>query len=253
MITIISISDLLECKEQTDLPASSLLANNNDNNSSKYELKFQIEVGNSTIRKRPNQQQIFKCQVKLTQAKRIQHNRQLLSNVSLTVDWFKNDQNLTDIYINHINMSNSDLSSLSIINVELTKSNNNSGLTNNDKKNSKPVAKRIEIKNTLNFNQLKLTSRLKLNHLNESDSGQYKCIASASYKFKPQQAYDNDNNINNINGDFRHQQKQQSEESYQKFSTSSSSFTEQRTIESNEAILLVSNNNCKYKVNINKV
>lgn len=40
---------------------------------------------------------------------------------------------------------------------------------------------RIEIKNTLNSNQLKLTSRLKLSRLRQSDSASYRCVARASY------------------------------------------------------------------------
>lgn len=227
LITIVFIIlkiHLLDCREQ---------------NNSKYELKFQTQVDNSTIIKSLNQQQIFKCQVKLSAPKRkssYNDNKQLLSNVLLTIDWFKNNHNLTSIFIDILNNSKEaelpDKALISIINVELTKS-NNSGLINHDKKTNKSVGKRIEIKNTLNVSQLKLASRIKLNHLNISDSGQYKCVARASYGLKA---------LDNINiGDA--EQEKQSEDSYQK-----SLIIEQQTIESNEATLLVNNSTGKYKL-----
>lgn len=203
---------------------------------SRFELKFQSEPDNSTIIKRELQQQIFKCQVKLApvnqqqvsslqnkssrlkyvitqlkvqqQAQDVQslfsntslnfNNKWQPSNVSIAVDWFKDNQRVdTDFE-----------ASLAIINVEL-KSNSNSNSSavsrnNNDKTNTNASAStstskngkpRIEIKNTLNGNQLKLTSRLKLNQVRLNDSGHYKCIARASFQLPLGQVDENQNNL----------------------------------------------------------
>lgn len=175
---------------------------------SRYELKFQSELDNSTIIKGQFEQQIFKCQVRLApiyhQRNSLQYKTRLKTittplkssqeaqdfslslsntsnhkwqplNVSLIVDWFKDNQLLDTNYE----------ASLSIINVELFKGNasaiarNNNDKTTNASKSNKP---RIEIKNTLNGSQSKLTSRLKLNQVRVNDSGRYKCIARASFQ-----------------------------------------------------------------------
>lgn len=178
---------------------------NSANSTGRYELKFQNELDNSTIIKLELQQQIFKCQVRLApisqqsaaaiasanhrsrsfksnsvkstaffniSANDISSEQELSNqatkwpaNVSLTIDWLHNEQQLVE-----------QEPTTQVINVELLK--NSTGSSRNDKKN-KP---RIEIKNTLNSSQLKLTSRLKVSQLKLSDSGQYKCIARASFQ-----------------------------------------------------------------------
>lgn len=213
--------------DSLSLSAFSLFADRNSRSPSRFELKFQSELDNSTTIKRELQQQIFKCQVRLapvnqqtqfrsrfkstvTQLKQDSplssitsqtfdttnatlnnsgsssssnnnnYKWQQPTNVSLAIDWFKDNERL----------DNNSESSLVVINVEL-KSNTSSlssPLANarnyNDKitSNNKSSKPRIEIKNTLNGNQLKLTSRLKLNQVRVNDSGHYKCIARASFQ-----------------------------------------------------------------------
>lgn len=170
-------------------------SNSNQQVSARYELKFQVELDNSTVIKRETQTQIFKCQVRLapfaSQAnatrprfKSLERLNATLTGplngssataalnipdrVALSIDWFRDDQQLVSDRINE---------PVSVINVELK---GNGSSTKNaviDKKNKA----RLEIKNTLNGNQLKLTSRLKLNQLKATDSGQYRCIAHANF------------------------------------------------------------------------
>lgn len=159
--------------------------------SARYELKFQTELDNSTIIKRQFQQQIFKCQVKLAQCanqtKTRPKSKSTLGplkqqsdssdsadfkwpiNATLSIDWFKDEQKLV--------LSSKD-EQVVVINVELKQNNASSSL-----RKTKP---RIEIKNTLNNNQLKLTSRLKLSQLKVSDSGSFKCVASVRFKLNEQ-------------------------------------------------------------------
>lgn len=174
-----------------------------------FELRFQSEVDNSTILKEENQQQIFKCQIRLApssagqqteeagqpkqQDARLktvvrpldgasglhstlapnetdkQTSRAWPANVSLTVDWFKDGQPLVS--------EGQAESSVSIVNVELSKAN-----STREQKNDKRNRTRIEVKNTSNSNQLKLTSRLKIGRLMSSDSGHYKCLARARFQ-----------------------------------------------------------------------
>lgn len=170
----------------------------------RYELKFQNEPDNSTTIKRELQQQIFKCQVRLApfakqlsvprarfrssaellntssdQLEQAEGNGQVSqpasqsswpTNVTLFIDWFKGDQQL--------GAERSLGEPVSVINVEL-KSNGSSAKYGPIDKKNKP---RLEIKNTLNGSQLKLTSRLKLSQLKANDSGQYKCIARALFQ-----------------------------------------------------------------------
>lgn len=203
------------------LSTFSLFADRDNKSPSRFELKFQSELDNSTIIKRELQQQIFKCQVRLAPVNQLQtqfrsrfkstvtqlkqdsslssitsqtfdtistttnssssnYKWQQPTNVSLAIDWFRDNQRL----------DNNLESSLAVINVELKSNtsslsspvasarNYNDKITSNNKS-SKP---RIEIKNTLNGNQLKLTSRLKLNQVRVNDSGHYKCIARASFQ-----------------------------------------------------------------------
>lgn len=265
-----------------------------------FELKFQNELDNSALIKSENQNQIFKCQVRLApiavgrsfhnnhykrnhnhhhenleqqiateRASKFKSEREpieishedltlrllsgldqqhdggrsnnnndnnnndsLLSplarwptDVTLTIDWVRNNQTLSE-WLGGAHM-------ISTINLEL-KSNNNNSSNNNisnqaafarssqhlipsttinrtqtnswftDKRhegigaggtgtfgigsgalgpNSNNINKaaRIEIKNTLNGAQLKLTSRLKINQLRSNDSGHFKCIARANF------------------------------------------------------------------------
>lgn len=186
---------------------------NSNKSPPRFELKFQNEPDNSTIIKSQSQQLIFKCQVKLApvtttsqrrpkfkffnveQKKHQDHslaslgsttsnNKWQLSNVSLQIDWFKDDKRLDT------NLE----SSLVQINVELrsntssttststsTSTRDNDKITATNKSGLNRNRNRIEIKNTLNGNQLKLTSRLKLNQVKATDSGRYKCIARATF------------------------------------------------------------------------
>lgn len=169
-------------------------SSSNQQVNARYELKFQVDLDNSTILKRETQTQIFKCQVRLApfasqlnatrpRFKSLERlNKTLIGanesiaipalnspdRVVLSIDWFRGDQQL---------VSNRISEAVSVINVELK---GNGSSTKNaviDKKNKA----RLEIKNTLNGNQLKLTSRLKLNQLKITDSGQYRCIAHANF------------------------------------------------------------------------
>lgn len=173
-------------------------------NQARYELKFQHELDNSTIIKREMQQQVFKCQVRLAPVTKqsglaiakfktylissangsasARDDEQLAApsswptNVTLSIDWFRDDQQLAVVG----GGGGGSGEQVSVINVELKNNNSGSNAKNTsliDKKN-KP---RLEIKNTLNGSQLKLTSRLKLSQLRASDSGQYRCIANVNF------------------------------------------------------------------------
>lgn len=91
------------------------------------------------------------------------------TNVTLSVDWFKDGQPLVE--------QSQARELVSIINVELRSGSVAASNQKNDKRNKS----RIEVKNTSNGNQLKLTSRLKINQLKSSDSGHYKCLARATF------------------------------------------------------------------------
>lgn len=127
-------------------------------------------------------------------------------NVSLAIDWFKDGKKLTESskitkqeqqsgpssIFNSLFKASEQQSpettteSISVINVELKSYlsglNASSGGSSKNEK-TKTNKTRLEIKNTINLNQLKLTSRLKLNRLKQSDSGHYKCVATARYDF----------------------------------------------------------------------
>jgi len=168
----------------------------NSSKSSKFELKFQYELDNSTIIKLSSQQQILKCQVKLTLSNstlslsksKFKTNSSLAinaslptpdsdivrarqvrwpTNVALSIDWLKDEQKLSELMMK----ANEPIV---ITNIELK--------SNVSLKFDKKLKSRVEIKNTLNSNQLKLTSRLKVNQLKTTDSGQYRCVARASFK-----------------------------------------------------------------------
>lgn len=173
----------------------------------KFELKFQNELDNSTIGKLAGQQQVFKCQVRLApvnqlQAGRlssrlktiyqreedpVQEHQQAVSaadetgrpNATLAIEWLKDELPIGSPSSHSLIGSAADggalLEPISVINVTLKSSFQGQRF---DKRNKS----RIEIKNTLNSNQLKLTSRLRLNQLRPTDSGRYKCLARASFK-----------------------------------------------------------------------
>lgn len=132
-----------------------------------YELRFQNdELDNSTIIKRPLQPLVLRCQVKLVHKFARQDELASEKNASqLVIDWLKDELPLAGEQVN-------------VISVELAAGSKSA--------NSRPLAKpgaqkgRIEIKNTLNPNQLKLSSRLKLNRLRTGDSGRYRCRARAT-------------------------------------------------------------------------
>lgn len=202
-----------------------------------YKLKFQVDLNNSTIIKEENQQQIFKCQVKLAPtsylSKLIKTNKSVANSshylekirllnyepidLQLTIDWFKNDQLITEKQRSSSSLfdlfaKQDEPEAVSIVNIEFRA---NSSSTKDKKFNSKA---RIEIKNTVNNNQLKLSSRLRLNQLKQSDSGQYRCLARAKFGL-----------VNaDINGT-----KQLQLQSVSRF---------EQTSESSESILLVKNN-----------
>lgn len=166
---------------------------------SKYELKFQNEPENVTLHKRERQQQLLRCQVKLAPVKSSQvlvnGSERLVNNklkshyealdlndqynnpplrltnhpqrVNLTIIWLKNGQPLEEVQLED---------QVTVFNVELKKS---GSITSAQQDKSK--ISRIEIKNTLNAKQLKLTSRLKLSQLKVTDSGQYKCFARVTF------------------------------------------------------------------------
>lgn len=179
------------------------------------ELKFQTQVDNSTVIKQTGQQQIFKCQVRLAFTHNNNNNNnnqvrwssrsingtkllttsttdwlsapgasqtQLPANLSaLTIDWLRDEQLLepgAQVRVGDLDelvgVQNVALKSTGR---QITKGNNNQN--QNHQSNNKFA--RIEIKNTLNGNQLKLTSRLRLNHLRSADSAHYKCVARATF------------------------------------------------------------------------
>lgn len=171
----------------------------------RFELKFQIELDNSTIQKVESQQQIFKCQVKLANqlADAVTSSRFRLkssskpierrtgeqqagekwpANVSLAIDWFKDERPLVHF---------ASQEQVTTINVDL-RGNSSSGGLSNDKRDYTTTGginnygsknkSRIEIKNTLNGQQMKLTSRLKLSQLKVADTGRYKCVARALFQ-----------------------------------------------------------------------
>lgn len=180
-------------KQQQDIEHQNTIANNN-----KFELKFIQDLDNATIIKQPMQQQVLKCQVKLSS---IQTNKQLsnsidmiskddeqlnlrfvrpsvgfvanyssatkvlLANVSFSIEWLKDEKSIHLIYPSeYISMNDSFIN---------TTANNFHAQINKKRK--------IEIKSSLNELQLKFTSRLKISKLNWQDSGNIKCLAKASF------------------------------------------------------------------------
>ena len=168
----------------------------------KLELKFQNELDNSTVLKLVGQQQVFKCQVRLAPSNQLETNAvgdtsqasrgrlsstvkfieagnfeavqtsspnsskllQQVSNATLVIDWFRDNQ-LVGGGVDE---------PVTVLNVSLKSSRQETQQRNRNKT-------RIEIKNTSNSNQLKLASRLKLSHLRADDSGRYKCVARATF------------------------------------------------------------------------
>lgn len=134
------------------------------------ELKFQNELDNSTIIKLPMQPQVFKCQVRLlvwptsARARAVKTSALVGSQegAQLSIDWLKDERPIEG--------------QVSVINVELKQNSSNLQVAQRPDRRNKF---RIEIKNTANPSQLKLTSRLKLSRLQASDSGRYKCRARA--------------------------------------------------------------------------
>jgi hypothetical protein len=97
-----------------------------------------------------------------------QQQRQQLINVThFSIDWLKDGQSLREAL---------GTESMAIINVTLKTQQRNA-----DKTSFRANKARVEIKNTLNGQQMKLTSRLRLGQLKASDSGQYKCVARAEF------------------------------------------------------------------------
>lgn len=180
----------------------------------KFELKFQNELDNSTIIvKEPEQQQIFKCQVKLAPLLGPQHSQPAVSSSSkqwwmsdgplnsswsiadwtglqesqtappnnkwpslleatLAIDWLKDGQPLEES---------------SVINVTLRGGQKLDKMKQQQQQQHPSLSAahkrpRVEIKNTANNQQFKLTSRLRLAKLRLADSGRYKCLARATYK-----------------------------------------------------------------------
>lgn len=164
----------------------------------RFELKFQAELDNSTLIKRPEQQQVFKCQIRLaplavagesnarahfrsTQRlvdapanqqqppSLVGHDFEGQLNVSrLAIEWLRDGRALG---------SDADqLEPVAVINVSLR-------TQPDDQAQRAPKSKRarLEIKNTLNGPQLKLTSRLRILRLRQADAGQYKCVGLASF------------------------------------------------------------------------
>lgn len=142
------------------------------------------------------------------------------TNVTLTIDWFRDEQQLNGFGSEPRGSPASLDEPVSVINVEL-KANSSGGSSKNDKKSPKP---RIEIKNTLNGSQLKLTSRLKLNQLRANDSGQYRCLARAFF-----------HTSNDLGSEARPLQPNASNQKLW--------LAVQQTLESNAATLLVASNN----------
>lgn len=133
-----------------------------------FELRFQNdELDNSTIIKRPSQPLVLKCQAKLVRklAAAQEEESSDKSNITLAIDWLKDELALVGDQVN-------------VITVELPTGSSAAKTT------GKPAAKqarwRAEIKNTLNQKLLKLSSRLKLNRLRAADSGRYRCRARAT-------------------------------------------------------------------------
>lgn len=169
----------------------------------RWELKFQNEPPNGTLSKWANQQQVFKCQVRLAPGsafqtgpgqtrRRSRSNFRLLlgrgeaapasdvpadkwaPNASLSIEWLKDGQPLGEAYASEL---------VNVLNVSLKRTDKN--LQQQQQQQPKPSSNnrpRLEVKNTLNGQQLKLTSRLKLAHLRPSDSGRFRCLARAQFE-----------------------------------------------------------------------
>lgn len=195
-LTFLSVLVLSKPEIQEDLNSSSQKFNDTKiklapKSLKLYELKFQNEPVDLAFLKYEGQQKILRCQVRLAP---INSNSQLqgrarlkvkatpitLNNelseysevvdkpvkVNLTIEWLRNYKPLAD--------SLAEDEQISRIEVKLKSQNNKSN--RNKGKNM-----RIEIKNTLNESQYKLTSRLKLSSLRVNDTGQYKCMAKVTF------------------------------------------------------------------------
>lgn len=129
-----------------------------------YRLKFQNELATLSSSRRELEQQIFKCQLRLVASKSLKQrsSQEIPANVSLSIDWLKDGRAL-----------DSGEQPVSVINVQLKSSER----IYTDKRNKS----RVEIKNTFNGAQMKITSRLKLSRLKSTDSGRYKCLGRASF------------------------------------------------------------------------
>lgn len=161
----------------------------------KFELKFIQDLDNATIIKRPAQQQVLKCQVKFSQAparnsisanahlaplffrpsmarfdKLSKVNANLLANVSICIEWLRNDAPLLAQYPSD---------------AVLTLAADSDGLAEVSRAGGKAAARKLEIRTTVNEAQLKFTSRLKISQLDARDSGQFKCLARASFSQPP--------------------------------------------------------------------